>query len=80
VCGWGGGGELQLESGRRCCDMRVGLSVKRSSTAATAAAPPLHYAAHVRARRRQDIAVAAGSEPVTAAGVRSPTGAGGEGR
>jgi hypothetical protein len=45
-----------------------------------AAALLLRYVTHVRARRRQDISVAAGSEPVTAVGVRSATGVGGEGQ
>jgi hypothetical protein len=60
--------------------MRVGSSVKRSSTTAAAATRPLRYTAHVRARRRQDIGVAAGNEAVTAVGVRSTAGATGEGR
>jgi hypothetical protein len=50
--------------------------VKRLSTAATAADPPLRYAAHARARRRQDIGVATDSEPLTAAGGQGVVGAG----
>jgi hypothetical protein len=41
-------------------------------------APALHGTRE--GRRRQDIAVVGGSEPVTAAGVQSDAGAGGKGR